>query len=120
MARGGLRRRWPAGEKVRIVAASYASDEPISAVAGRYGLNPNQLYTWRRRLSAPGEAGSPVTSPSNGFVPVVVAPPLPPSPYATAPMTVVEVMLGAATVRVDARLDASGLDRVFDAVRRLA
>ena len=47
--RARRRRHWSAEQKARIVAESYAVGETVSAVAGRYGLNPQQLWTWRKR-----------------------------------------------------------------------
>lgn len=46
------RRRWPDAVKGRIVAESYASDDPISATAQRHGLAPSQLFPWRRDVKA--------------------------------------------------------------------
>lgn len=45
----GCRRRWPAEAKAAIVEESYASDDPVSVVARRHGLIPQQLFTWRRQ-----------------------------------------------------------------------
>lgn len=44
----GHRRRWSAEDKARIVAESYVGAESVCAVARRYGLDPTQLFTWRR------------------------------------------------------------------------
>jgi transposase len=47
------RRRWSAAEKVRMVEETYAPDAPVSSVARQHGVNPNQLFSWRR-LAAEG------------------------------------------------------------------
>ena len=47
------RRRWSAGEKMRMVEETYQSDATVSLVARRHGVGPNQLFTWRR-LAAQG------------------------------------------------------------------
>ncbi len=48
---GSARRRsWSREEKARIVAESLDPVVSVSAVARLHGLNPNQLFTWRRQL----------------------------------------------------------------------
>ena len=44
------RRRWEAAEKRTIVQETYEPGMTVSAVAGTYGLAPNQVFDWRRRL----------------------------------------------------------------------
>jgi transposase len=44
------RRRWSAGEKERLVAASLEPGASVSAVAREAGIQPGQLYGWRRQL----------------------------------------------------------------------
>ncbi len=56
-----------------MVAESFAPEQSVLAVARRYGVNPNQLFAWRRELrgdregpSAPSsEPGFAVTVTSN-------------------------------------------------------
>ena len=47
------RRRWSAAEKMRMVEESQEPGASVSLVARRHGVNPNQLFTWRR-LAAHG------------------------------------------------------------------
>lgn len=47
------RRRWSAAEKMRMVEESQQPGASVSLVARRHGVNPNQLFTWRR-LAADG------------------------------------------------------------------
>jgi transposase len=47
------RRRWSAAEKMRMVDESQEPGASVSLVARRHGVNPNQLFTWRR-LAAHG------------------------------------------------------------------
>src|ERR687889_14801 len=47
------RRRWTAAEKMRLVEATFAPGMTVSLVARQNGVNPNQLFTWRR-LAAQG------------------------------------------------------------------
>ncbi len=44
----GRRRAWTPEQKAAILAESYESGDKVSAVAGRYGLTPQQLFGWRR------------------------------------------------------------------------
>jgi len=56
-----LRRRhrsWPEAFKREIVAASLAPGASVSAVARKYDVNTNLVFTWRRRF---GEAAQPPT-----------------------------------------------------------
>jgi transposase len=47
---GGKRRAWPAHVKASIVAECYSGGDGVSAVARRHGLDPSQVYAWRRDL----------------------------------------------------------------------
>jgi transposase len=114
----GRRRAWPAEEKARIVAESYAGDESVCAVARRHGLTPQQLFGWRRKARREAEDG---TGDSGlAFAPVIVdAAPR----HLEAPTTrrgrplLIEIVIGAATVRVPAGIDAASLRAVLCAVR---
>jgi transposase-like protein len=44
------RSKWNEALRQRIVAEAEASDEPMSEVAKRHGLNPKLLYSWRQKL----------------------------------------------------------------------
>jgi len=44
------RRRWSAAEKERLVAASLEPSASVLAVAREAGIQPSQLYGWRRQL----------------------------------------------------------------------
>jgi transposase len=70
-----LRRRWAAEEKKRIVVKSSVPGVGARSVALRYGVHPNQLYAWRRRLGGTGGAAEPGRE--CGFVPVAIAGPTP-------------------------------------------
>ena len=60
------RRRWSAAEKERLVAATLEPGASVTAIAREAGIQPGQLYGWRRRQL---HAGAP-----SGFVPVRIAP----------------------------------------------
>ena len=40
------RRRWSTAEKLAIIQEIYEPDATVSIVARRYGIQPNQLFTW--------------------------------------------------------------------------
>ena len=42
------RRRWSAAEKVGMVRETYEPGMTVSLVARRHGINPNQLFHWRK------------------------------------------------------------------------
>jgi transposase len=42
------RQRWTAAGKVRMVEETHMPGATVSLVARRYGVAPNQLFTWRR------------------------------------------------------------------------
>lgn len=45
------RRRWTAAEKLAMVEETYAPDVTVSLVARRNGVQPNQLFLWRKLAS---------------------------------------------------------------------
>ena len=50
---GGRRRRWSPAEKLAMVEATYEPGVTVSLVARRNGIQPNQLFAWRK-LAAQG------------------------------------------------------------------
>jgi len=108
------RRIWPADEKRRVVAESYAPGASVAKVARRYGLNANQLFTWRRRERASGasDVGALTT-----VVPVrVVRDAAPAAPAAT--MGRIEIALvGGERIVVGPDVDATALSRIVRALR---
>jgi transposase len=116
----GRRRAWTAEQKAQIVAESYRGGETVSAVARRHGLTPQQLFGWRRGAGRQAEAAggeSRVT-----FAPVIVDPgracwPTPMVPGRTGGSSAIEIVIGAATVRVLPGIDPVTLTAVLRAVR---
>ncbi len=74
----GKRREWPPEVKASIVAECCSGREGVSAVARRHGLDPSQVYTWRRDLRKQLEAeGLMLPSPQPeafAFVPALIDP----------------------------------------------
>jgi transposase len=48
------RRRWTAEEKRAILEEADQLGSSVSAVGRKYGINPNQLFTWRRLMREGG------------------------------------------------------------------
>lgn len=42
------RRRWSSEEKLAMVRESFEPGQTVSLVARRHGINPNQLFHWRK------------------------------------------------------------------------
>ena len=74
----GKRREWPQELKASIVAECYTGGERVGAVARRHGLDPSQVYAWRKDLSKQLQdrgLAPPLAEPvSTMFVPAVVEP----------------------------------------------
>jgi transposase len=83
----GKRRDWPPEMKASIVAECYAGGEGVSAVARRYGLDPSQIYAWRknlhRQLVDHGLAPLVAESGAVTFVPALIEPTVPLAPAAS-------------------------------------
>jgi transposase len=116
----GRRRAWTAEQKAGIVAESYGGGETVSAVARRHGLTPQQLFGWRRQAGRQTEAAggeSRIT-----FAPVIVdsgkaCPPMPIAAKRQGEVSPIEIVIGAATVRVPPGIDPVALAAVLRAVR---
>ena len=112
----GRRRVWTAEQKTQIVAESYADGEIVTAVARRHGLTPQQLFGWRRQALREAERCNPA------FAPVVIeerrpANEAPIAPAAPGGSQVIEIVIGAATVRAAVGVDPTWLRDVLRAVR---
>jgi transposase len=118
----GRRRTWTPVQKADLLAES---GEKVSAVARRHGLTPQQLFGWRRearrRARRPASNGE-GTAREPAFAPVVVEKALQRSeaPIGSDPISgsgVIEIVIGAAMVRVAPGTDAATLTAVLRAVR---
>jgi transposase len=108
---------WPNEDKGRIVAESFAAGANVSAVARRYGLRPQQVYTWRR-LARSGALALPAEE-ALGFVPVVAAEnaPTPSARAAPPPPSIVEIEIAGAVIRAMPGVDWRHLREVLRAVK---
>lgn len=113
----GRRRAWTAEQKAQIVAESYESGETVCAVARRHALTAQQLFGWRRTARRRADDGT------AAFAPVVVeaAPQrASASQVRSDGSPVIEIVIGAATVRVAPGTDAASLQAVLRAVMAVA
>jgi transposase len=107
----GRRRVWDEATKARVVAESGAPGAVVSAVARRWQIAPQQLFTWRREARA---ASLEASRGEAAFVPIVAEPP---AAAVAASEAIVEVVLGGAVVRVSPGVDPALLSAVLRAVR---
>jgi transposase len=113
----GRRRAWTAEQKAEIVAESYESGETVCAVARRHALTPQQLFGWRRTAQRRTNEGTPA------FASVIVeAASRRGSASQACPdrSPVIEIVIGAATVRVAPGTDAVSLQAVLRAMMAVA
>jgi transposase len=113
----GVRRRWSAEDKGRIVAESYAPGAVASEVARRHEITSQHLFAWRKaarqgRLVLPADA-LPM------FVPVVTA--LPEADAATKPSgsgsISIAIEIAGVVVRAEPGVNLNWLRDVLRAVK---
>jgi len=126
----GKRREWPPEVKASIVAECYSGGEGVSAVARRHGLDPSQVYAWRRELRKQLEAAGvvlPTTEPEvPSFVPAIVevAPAVGPVPTARrskkrrrSKASAVELEINCVAVKISRGADAGVIAAVIEALK---
>ena len=125
----GTRREWPPEVKASIVAECYSGREGVSAVARRHGLDPSQVYAWRKDLRKQLAAAGvvvPVAEPdAPQFVPAVIEPgAVPASPPVRRPRrrrrtagAAVELEIDGVAVKIGRGADASMIAAVIEALR---
>jgi transposase len=127
----GKRRDWPDAVKASIVAECWLGGERVSAVARRHGLDPSQIYGWRKDLIRRcTDQGVPVTAAleqqAPAFVPAMIAPEVLPEPApdpgrsrrrrrgGPAP---IELEIAGALVRIGRGADADTIATVITTLR---
>lgn len=125
----GKRRDWPPEVKASIVAECYSGREGVSAVARRHGLDPSQVYAWRRDLRKRLEAEGvvlPLPEPEAvAFVPAVIEPSAVPDPAPTrrprrrrrTAAAAVELEIDGVAVKIGRSADAGVISAVIEALR---
>lgn len=122
-------REWTDEEKQAIIAESCRDGVVISDVARRHGLRPQQLFKWRNEFRKHNVDGlqcglTPVAGRGAGepvFAPVMITDDRPASAPVEAPAiagaSLIEILLGCATVRLHGGVDGRTLAAVLHAVR---
>lgn len=125
----GKRREWPPEVKASIVAECYSGCEGVSAVARRHGLDPSQVYAWRRDLRQRLEAGGvvvPSAEPERPtFVPAVIEPSATPDPVPARRArrrrrvkgAAVELEIDGVTVKISHGADAGMIAAVIEVLK---
>jgi len=93
------RRRWSSAEKQQLVSASLEPGASVSAVARGAGIQPGQLYGWRRQLGVRARIG---------FTPVRIVPEAAAVGGTDRGMIEIEFATGA-RMRITGAVDASAL-----------
>ena len=125
----GKRRDWPPAVKASIVAECYSGHEGVGAVARRHGLDPSQVYAWRKDLHKQLANQQPTQSSAElaaaTFVPAVVELSLRPDPAPAqrarrrrrAPAAAVELVIDGVAVKIARGADASLIAAVIEALK---
>ncbi|MFL9828643.1 IS66-like element accessory protein TnpA [Rhodoplanes sp. SY1] len=126
------RRTWSSAEKAAIVAESFEPGANVSEVARRHGLNGGLLFGWRRQAMAGalGRESAHLEDDTLSFVPVSIAceqgnsttaleEESAPAAGGGAASAMIEIVIGAMTIRVPDGVDQSTLAAVLGAVRGL-
>lgn len=116
------RRRWPRGEKERLVASAFEPGASISDVARSAGLHASQLFRWRKELCQPAERTSqllPVQIALDDAAKAVDAPVREARERQRRSSGTIEIELSSKLrVRVDRDVDAEALRRVLDVLAK--
>jgi transposase len=94
------RRRWSAVEKERLVAATLEPGASVTAIAREAGVQPGQLYGWRRQQLR--------AQPPIGFAPMRIAAGPPSAELAIGGTIEIEFATGA-RMRITGAVDAATL-----------
>lgn len=101
-------RAWSRDAKTRIVAETFAPGANVSAIARSHGLDPSQVYAWRRKALASGMVAPLAAAPDK---------PVKFTRFEAVRSDMVEIVVGDVVVRAGADVDADHLTKVIRAVR---
>lgn len=102
-------RDWPDAEKTRLIAETMLPGANVSAIARAEGLDPSQLYGWRRKALASGSV-VPLSKEANERVSFARVEAVANSP--------VEIVMGDVVVRVAGDIEPDHLAKILRAVRK--
>jgi transposase len=99
------RRRWSDEIKEQAVTESLVPGANVSAIARRIGIEPAQLFDWRRKALRKGSVSLIPPQSDTIFEDKKIA------------TTIIEIVVGGVIIRADAAVDEAHLRRVIRAVR---
>ena len=102
-------RSWSDEEKARIVGQTLIAGANVSAIARSNGLDPSQLYAWRRKAIASGVVAPLGGSPSR---------PVRFTRFESMRSDLVEIVIGDVVVRAGGEVEPDRLADVIRAVRK--
>ena len=102
-------RSWSDEEKGRIVGETLVAGANVSAIARSNGLDPPQLFAWRRKAQSFGVVGPLAAAPS---------PPVKFACFEAMRSDMVEIVIGDVVVRAGSDVEADRLADVIRAVRK--
>lgn len=101
-------RTWSREEKAGIVTETFAPGANVSAIARSHGLDPSQVYAWRRKALASGMVAP---------LPEAPMKPVKFTRFDAARSDMVEIVVGDVVVRAGSDVDPEYLTKVIRAVR---
>lgn len=101
-------RHWSDEEKAQLVADTFAPGANVSAIARSHGLDPSQLYGWRRKALSSGMV-APMAEDDTGPVKF--------TRFEATSGGMIEIVVGDVVVRAGGDIDPDHLARVLRAVR---
>jgi transposase len=121
----GKRREWPPELKASIVAECCPGRGSVSAVARRHGLDPSQIYAWRKDLRKQLESVPAVEPEVAMFVPAVIGAVTPAEPAPRrrshgrrrAKHAVVELEIDGVAVKIGYGADTGIITAVIKALK---
>jgi len=102
-------RTWSREEKERIVEETFAPGVNVSAIARSHGLDPSQVFAWRRKVLASG-----LVAPASGARAQAVKF----ARFEAVAGEMVEIVMGDVVVRVGSDVEPERLAAVIRAVRQ--
>lgn len=102
-------RHWTDEEKARLVAEALSPGANVSAIARSQGLDPSQLYAWRRKALSSGMVAPLTDGPS---APVKF------TRFEAVGSSMVEIVVGDVVVRAGGDVDADHLAKILRVVRK--
>ena len=102
-----MRKQYPAEKRKRLLALVTSGGVSVGDAAQRLDVRPATAYYWVRQAAPPAPVATQTAEPAASFVQLV---------RATAPMSCIEVSVGAATISVKPGFDAELLRAVVAAL----